>query len=212
MSSRSRKKKRLRSLTHKVEHLRLEVEDRDETFKELEAEFMKELSELTDGSPMPEPQIPDPVPEQSAKVEVVGGDTPTEPAPESMVEGKNSEELPDDIKKIWKTIALMTHPDRTKNDPEKTEMYLAANRAADEGSVDEILRIATELNIEIPEDSPLVEAKLESIASELENKLKTMEGSVLWQWGQAEPGARKKIMDVYIAMRKLKKKSSPPAV
>jgi hypothetical protein len=91
-------------------------------------------------------------------------------------------------------------------------MYLAANRAADEGSVDEILRIATELNIEIPEDSPLVEAKLESIASELENKLKTMEGSVLWQWGQAEPGARKKIMDVYIAMRKLKKKSSPPAV
>jgi hypothetical protein len=57
-----------------------------------------------------------------------------------------------------------------------------------------------------------VEAKLESIASELENKLKTMEGSVLWQWGQAEPGARKKIMDVYIAMRKLKKKSSPPAV
>jgi hypothetical protein len=212
MSSRSRKKKRLRSLTHKVEHLRLEVEDRDETFKELEAEFLKELADITDGSPMPQPQVPDPVPEQQAHVEVVGAEVPGDPAPESLVEGKKNEELPDDIKKIWKTIALMTHPDRTKNDPEKTEMYLAANKAAEDGSVDEILRIATELNIEIPDDSPIVEAKLESIASELENKLKTMEGSVLWQWGQAEPEARKKIMDAYIAMRKLKKKTPPPAV
>ena len=212
MSSRSRKKKRLRSLTHKVEHLRLEVEDRDETFKELEGEFMKELAELTDGSRVAEPQVSDPVPEQSAKVEIFGGKSPAESVTGKLVEGKNVEELPDDIKKIWKIIALMTHPDRTKNDPEKTDMYLAANRAADEGSVDEILRIAAELNIEIPDESPLVEAKLESIASELENRLKTMEGSVLWQWGQAEPGARKKIMDVYIAMRKLKKKSSPPAV
>jgi hypothetical protein len=212
MSSRSRKKKRLRSLTHKVEHLRLEVEDRDETFKELEGEFMKELAELTSGSPVPEPQVSDAVPEQSAKVEIFGGESPAESVTGTLVEGKNVEELPDDIKKIWKIIALMTHPDRTKNDPEKTEMYLAANRAADEGSVDEILRIAAELNIEIPEESPLVEAKLESIANELENRLKTMEGSVLWQWGQAEPGARKKIMDVYIAMRKLKKKTSAPPV
>lgn len=212
MSSRSRKKKRLRSLTHKVEHLRLEVEDRDETFKELEGEFMKELAELTDGSRGAEPQVSDPVPEQSAKVEIFGGKSPAESVTGKLVEGKNVEELPDDIKKIWKIIALMTHPDRTKNDPEKTEMYLAANRAADEGSVDEILRIAAELNIEIPDESPLVEAKLESIASELENRLKTMEGSVLWQWGQAEPGARKKIMDIYIAMRKLKKKTLPPPV
>ena len=212
MSSRSRKKKRLRSLTHKVEHLRLEVEDRDETFKELEGEFMKELAELTDGSRVAEPQVSDPVPEQSAKVEIFGGESPAESVTGKLVEGKNVEELPDDIKKIWKIIALMTHPDRTKNDPEKTEMYLAANRAADEGSVDEILRIAAELNIEIPDESPLVEAKLESIASELENRLKTMEGSVLWQWGQAEPGARNKIMDIYIAMRKLKKKTLPPPV
>lgn len=212
MSSRSRKKKRLRSLTHKVEHLRLEVEDRGETFKELEGEFMKELAELTDGSPVPEPQVSDPVPEQSAKVEIFGGESPAESVTGKLVEGKNVEELPDDIKKIWKIIALMTHPDRTKNDPEKTEMYLAANRAADEGSVDEILRIAAELNIEIPDESPLVEAKLESIASELENRLKTMEDSVLWQWGQAESGARKKIMDIYIAMRKLKKKTLPPPV
>ena len=203
MSSRSRKKK-LRSLTYKVEHLRLEVEDRGDALKEFESEFLKELSEVTDGSPMPEPQVPPP----HTPAEVIGGDAP--PVEEQTVATKGPQDLPDDIKKIWKTIALLTHPDRTKNDPEKTEMYLTAKKAAEDGSVDEILRIATELNIEIPDDSPVVEAKLESIATELEGKLKEAEGSVLWQWGNADPDKRKKIMDAYIAMRRLKKKEPKP--
>lgn len=201
MSSRSKRKKKLRSLTHKVEHLRLEVEYHDDALKEYEEEFMKELLNLTDGSL---PGEPEPQPEPTIQVQ---GEGPDVPSGESIVESKQAKELPDDIKKIWKTIALMTHPDRTKNDPEKTELYLAANKAADEGHVDEILRIAAELNIEIPEDSPLVEEKLESIANELETKLKQAEDSVLWQWGNAPPDMRKNIMDAYIAMKRLKKKT-----
>lgn len=196
MSSRSKKKKRLRSLTHKVEHLRLEIEDRDETVKEYESEFMKALADMTDGSvPQPEPQPPPP---QA---------TINEPPVESTVSGKKTEDLPEDIKKVWKAIALMTHPDRTKNDPEMTELYLAAARAAEEGSVDEILRIATELNIDVPDESPVVEAKLESLAGELEEKLKNLEGSVLWQWGRSTPEVRERIMDMFIKMKGLKKKT-----
>ncbi len=202
MSSRSKRKKKLRSLTHKVEHLRLEVEYHDDALKEYEEEFMKELLDLTEGS------LPgDPEPQPQPTVEIQGDVDGGVPAG-SMVESKQAKELPEDIKKIWKTIALMTHPDRTKNDPEKTELYLAANKAADEGHVDEILRIAAELDIEIPDDSPLVEEKLESIASELETKLKAAEDSVLWQWGNAPTDMRKNIMDAYIAMKRLKKKHS----
>lgn len=200
MSSRSKKKK-LRSLTYKVEHLRLEVEYHDDALKEYEQEFMKELLNVTDGS------LPgDPEPQPAPQVQIQG-EGPEISSADSVVESKQAKELPEDIKKLWKTIALMTHPDRTKNDPEKTELYLAANKAADEGHVDEILRIAAELNIEIPEDSPLVEEKLESIASELETKLKQAEDSVLWQWGNAPPDMRKNIMDAYIAMKRLKKKT-----
>jgi len=195
MSSRSKKKKRLRSLTHKVEHLRLEVEDRDETVKEYESEFMKVLADVTDGSISQ--SDPTPPPQQIN----VG-----EPSGESIVSGKKTEELPDDIKKVWKTIALMTHPDRTKNDPEMTELYLAAARAAEEGSVDEILRIAAELNIDVPDESPVIEAKLESLAGELEEKLKNLEGSVLWQWGRSTPEVRERIMDMFIKMKGMKKK------
>jgi len=200
MSSRSKKKK-LRSLTYKVEHLRLEVEYHDDALKEYEQEFMKELLNVTDGS------LPgDPEPQPAPQIQIQG-EGPEISSADSVVESKQAKELPEDIKKLWKTIALMTHPDRTKNDPEKTELYLAANKAADEGHVDEILRIAAELNIEIPEDSPLVEEKLESIASELETKLKQAEDSVLWQWGNAPPDMRKNIMDAYIAMKRLKKKT-----
>jgi len=198
MSSRSKKKKKLRSLTHKVEHLRLEIEYHDDVLKEYEDEFMKELMNITDGSALAEPEQQ----QQPQPTIQIQGEQPLE----SIVESKQVKELPEDIKKLWKTIALMTHPDRTKNDPEKTELYLAANKAADEGHVDEILRIAAELNIEIPDDSPLVEEKLESIASELETKLKAAEESVLWQWGNASPDMRKNIMDAYIAMKRLKKK------
>lgn len=203
MSSRSRKKKRLRSLTHKVEHLRLEVEDRDEVIKEYESEFMKELSSLVDESAQPEPQGAE---EQQSIVINVGVDDKQE----TLVEGKKSDNLPDEIKKIWKAIALLTHPDRTKNDPKMTELYLSASKAAEDGSVDEILRIAAELNIEIPEESPVVEARLESLAGELEKKLKNIEESILWQWGNSSAEVRQRIMDAYIKMQRLKKK--PPLV
>ena len=39
----SRNKRKWKSLTHKVEHLRLEVEDRDDSIKDFESEFLKKL-------------------------------------------------------------------------------------------------------------------------------------------------------------------------
>lgn len=208
MSSQVRKKKRLKSLTHKVEHLRLEVEDHDETAKEFEAEFFKSLTMITDGTLVSESQNPVPLSsDEQQHIEINKGDEDMGDTFKEVDSGKKNEELSEEIKKIWKAIVLCTHPDRTNNDPEKTEMYLAAIRAGEEGSVDEILRIAGELNIDIPDESPVVEAKLEKLASELESKLKTTEESVLWQWGNGDHVMKAKIMDVYISMRKLKKKS-----
>lgn len=207
MSIRPRKKKRLKSLTHKVEYLRLEVEDKDDEVKEFEVEFLKELSEITDGYLISESENPVvKSSEELAQVRIIGGEEDIGALPEEVDGGKKNVELSEEIKKIWKNIVMLTHPDRTNNDPKKTDMYLAAIRAVEEGSVDEILRIAAELNIDIPDESPVVEAKLEHLAGELENKLKVMEESVLWQWGHADSLMKKKIMDVYISMKKLKKK------
>jgi hypothetical protein len=78
--------------------------------------------------------------------------------------------------------------------------------------VDEILRIAVELNIDIPEASEGAVLKLESIAKDLQKQLVETENSVLWQWGNATEEVKKKILDAYIKMRKLKRKESPQSV
>lgn len=193
------RKRKWKSLKHKVEHLRLEIEDRNEVLQSTESDFLKALSELTDGSPIPDEEPPPAGP----NVVTVGGDQQDHdvaPAPKG-------DPLPEDIKKIWKTIASLTHPDRTGNNPEKTKLYLAASKAVETGAVDEILQIALELNIDIPEASDGAVAKLESLAKDLQKQLSETENSVLWQWGNAPPDIREKILNAYIAAKKLKRKA-----
>lgn len=205
------RKRKWKSLTYKVEHLRLEVEDREETVKELEAQFLKELGELVEGSPYDEPVVTmstDTLDAGPAQVNVVD---PSQ-LPPDVETAKKVDDIPDDIKKLWKTIAAMTHPDKTGNDPEMTKLYLAASKAFEDGSIDEIVRVALELDIEIPEASTASVAKLESLANQLQEKISGFEYSVLWQWGNANPDVKQKIMNSYIAMRKLKRKESPPTV
>jgi len=194
------RKRKWKSLKHKVEHLRLEIEDRNEVLQSAESEFLKALSGLTDGSP-----IPDEEPQRPADPTIIGvGEDPgheadVEPAPKG-------DPLPEDIKKIWKAIASLTHPDRTGNNPEKTKLYLAASKAVESGAVDEILQIALELNIDIPEASDGAVAKLDSLAKDLQKQLSETENSVLWQWSNSPPDIRTKILNAYITAKKLKRK------
>lgn len=193
------RKRKWKSLKHKVEHLRLELEDRNEFIHEIESKFMEELSKLTDGT-VEEPETPDPMPQIIDVAGEAGGD----------LEGASKgDPLPEDIKKLWKTIASMTHPDKTGNDPEKTALYLAASKAVDEGAVDEIIRIALELNIDVPEASEGAVIKLESLAHDLQKQISETENSVLWQWGSAPEEIKQGILEAYIRMKKLKKKPAP---
>jgi len=200
------RKRKWKSLTFKVEHLRLEVEDHDETMKELEKEFFQELAKMVEDNVIPESVVamdPDTGP---AKINVKGGANEDPPPIESA---KKDADLPDDIKKLWKTIASMTHPDKTGNDPQMTKLYLAASAAVEDGSIDEIIRVAMELDIEIPEASTAAVAKLETIAKDLQRKIDMTESSVLWKWGNASPEIKKNIINAYIGMKKMKKKDLP---
>lgn len=199
----SRNKRKWKSLTHKVEHLRLEVEDRDDSIKDFESEFLKKLSSVIDGSIEEDLQTEVDSNQISATVEF------DEPSQTELPTAKEQiDELPEDIKKIWKCIASMTHPDKTKNDERKTALYLAASEAMKTGAIDEIIRIATILDIEIPAVSMAAVAKLESLAVELHKKILQKESSILWQWGIASSEVKLKIMDIYISTKKYKKKSS----
>lgn len=195
-------RRKWKSLTLKVEHLRIEIEDREETMVDLERKFMEELSELAEMNPDPPPPPAPP----AAQVEVLDG---TESRPPEEVESTPAGgEMPEEIRKLWKSIAGATHPDRTGNDERKTQLYKEAMEAWKSGAVDEIVRIATELGFELPEASPTAIAKLETIATDLEKKLASSEQNVLWQWGKAPPAMKAKIMEAFIASKKMRRKKT----
>ena len=122
------------------------------------------------------------------------------------------EDLPEEIKSLWKQIAKATHPDKTGNDPEKTELYKRASSAVEKGAIDEIIAVAMDLGLDVPEASPVAVLKLEKLAGDLEGRLKNLENSVLWQWSSAPPNKRATIMALYMKSKGMRPKKTPETV
>lgn len=200
------RKRKWKSLSHKVEYLRLEFEDRTESLQQYEKDFLKELSEATESSSPKEDASQELSTEVRSDAKVIDIDANPNPVSDVESHAKKAEDLPEEIKKLWKMIAAQTHPDKTGNDPRMTELYRAASSAVDSGSIDEIVRIAAELKIDLPEASQTAIIQLEGIAKDLQKKLSDAEKSVLWQWGSAVPEVREKILDAYLKSKNLKRK------
>lgn len=193
------KKRRMKSLNLKVEHLRLEIEDREESIRNFERDFLEEISkiEIEEIAGVQQHSV---IPQ----VNLIDQSVPNE---EEVPPG-DFVDRPEDIKKVWKSIAAITHPDKTGNDPEKTELYKRASEAMNKGSFDEIFRIAVQLGIDLPDMGDNGVEILQSISSDLEKKLKDSETSVLWMWGTTSPEKRQGIIDIYLRSRGKKRK--PP--
>ena len=197
-------KRKWKSLTLKVEHLRLELEDAEEVMSDAERQFMEELSRVAEEAP--EPPKPQPT---TVIINADDGQAPESPQVETPVE---KEDLPEEIKSLWKQIAKATHPDKTGNDPEKTELYKRASSAVEKGAIDEIIAVAMDLGLDVPEASPVAVLKLEKLAGDLEGRLKNLENSVLWQWSSAPPNKRATIMALYMKSKGMRPKKTPETV
>lgn len=195
-------KRRRKSISLKIEHLRLELEEREEAIRVFEKEFLDALSSLEteDLDPVnPQPLVGSP------RVEVIDRTNGPDEIPSNS---PDYSERPEDAKKLWRQIASETHPDKTGGDPEKTELYKRANEAWLTASYDEIYRIAALLGLELPEGTETSVNALESISTDLEKKLKETEESVLWMWGTTNPEKKQGILDIYLKSRGKKRKKS----
>jgi hypothetical protein len=192
-------KRRRKSVSLKIEHLRLELEEREEAIKNFEQEFLKELSALETEELEPEK----PAQPLVGNVNVVDASS----LPEEVESNQpDTSDRPEDAKKLWRQIAAETHPDKTGGDPEKTELYKRANEAWMTASYDEIYRIAALLGMELPEGSEASLSALEGISTDLEKKLKDSETSVMWMWGTTTPEKKQGIIDIYLRSRGKKRK------
>jgi hypothetical protein len=187
-------KRRNKSITLKLQYLKLELEEREDELRALEKEFLRELSSLQlESLSLPHKSAP------PARV--------SPPPPDEVIDFSPRQEGPDDVKKLWRNIALVTHPDKTGGDPIKDELYKKAGDSWKGGSYIDLYKIALELGIE-PPDTDTTYTILESLSLDLEKKIKEREKSLLWEWGHSsDPAKRQGLMDAYLASMGKKRKN-----
>jgi hypothetical protein len=204
-------RRRWKSLVHKVEHLRLEVEDHDEVLKEYEVAFVAALM-LAEGVTTPQN---DQASETSTDVSAIVND-PNDPCPEpstSANEEDTSEELPsaaaidesnrpEAMKKLWKAVAMATHPDRTGGDERLTQLYKKASNAWNLGLFEDLLDVALEVRVSLPDPDPEMLVALTARAKNLSDRVISAEASVLWMWGNAPDEKKDSVMQMYLNMRR----------
>ena len=99
-------------------------------------------------------------------------------------------------KNIFRKIVLKTHPDRLLDDldasekEEKIKLYQKAVKAQEEDDIIALHYIADKLGIKPPQVTEQDIKKAENTVIKLQNQIKALEETVIWQWFMAE-GKRK---------------------
>lgn len=195
------KNRKWKSLQLKIQHLQLELEEREEVLKKYEEEFLRELSSQEVDDISSDKNSP------SRKEEgiTINVNVQHEPIDNKIIDAPPPADGPEEMKQLWRSIAILTHPDKTQGDEEKSNFYKRANEAWRNGNYSELYKIAVELDIEVP-DTEMSYVTLEEITVDLEKKITEKEKSVLWEWGQAKGDAKKRILDMYLASKGKKRK------
>ena len=97
-------------------------------------------------------------------------------------------DAPEWARKLFKKIALMTHPDRIGDEALRESLqksFMKANRALEDGKLDDLLGVAIELNVDagLGDEAliPLLTAKVQSCKSAIQQ----IESTPEWEWGES---------------------------
>lgn len=181
------------SLLFKVRHLTLEIEDREELIRENSAEFerrvLREMGEETRPTADLEFSGPPGVtmvskPQQSDEPKLsdaIEHDVPVK------------DKVPPAVKRLWKAIALQSHPDRVGSDGELGRLYRIAASAWADHDFAALVGVALELGLYVEPDDALAKALKEIVVAH-ERRLADMEQTAVWQWLHAEPSDKPAII------------------
>ena len=162
-----------KKLKHKIEYLRLELEEVLEVNSRCLEKFNQDFAsdfpddeEVTDRLRDKEPEKPFEIPKQLTT-------------------------------KLFKEIAVKTHPD--KKQTENDDVFVKANKANRKNDLSTLLSIAEDLDIDVTEfvDNSLL---LEQHAQEMIDKIRTIKNQMAWVWYHVDdirkPLVRKRIQQM----------------
>jgi hypothetical protein len=204
--------KKWSALLHKISYLRFELDDKQEKIAVYEKELTQKFNNVADESDHQahfndknkdliekEKKIKEEKEQDSSEQSSVDVDEPVE---ENLVESCNNESIINDsFKKVWKQIALKTHPDIASGNP---ELYKKAQQAWNTGKLEVLLDIAAELSITVPDPTEDMIKTLEERVNNIEKEIKKIESNTLWAWGSAEEDKRDVIVNEILKFRRKK--------
>jgi hypothetical protein len=204
-----------------MKYLKIELEDYEEEVKELEAGFTQEILALDKEfaekqASMKRPEPPKNIVPYSSVEEQEANEETEEKKPSKEKRSKDQkaslpneqvaieeeiEECPESMKKLWKSIAMVSHPDKTEGDDEATSLYKKAVAAWRDKSYEDLLDIAIDLNVKLPDpDQKLLDTVVKK-CSTISDRIKKIEGSVFWVWGHAPQDKKDQIVKLFLAQR-----------
>jgi hypothetical protein len=139
------------------------------------------------------------------KIRNTRGDTPPPPPTQPQEKPKKDKIDPstvdkttkDKVKKLYREIAKVTHPDKAKTD-EHTDLYMQATVAADEFNLFVLYEICSKLNISHSidiEDKDILKIRI----NKKRDELKSIESSFIWLYAHAQTEEEKqKLIDQFI--------------
>lgn len=190
-----------KSLLLKVRHLAVEVEDRRDVLAQYLPEFDRLVraaaGEVVEPPAQPESNEPGLVPLKKPEEPPKASGTSSEGG--SYTEGipdpsPDDTSYPEAARKLWKAIAAATHPDKTGNDPELTEVYKRASEAWKNRQFEVLLDIAIELDIVISADENLV-PYIQQRSETLSNEIQHIDRLAVWHWVNAPEEEKARIVE-----------------
>ena len=114
-------------------------------------------------------------------------------------EAEEQSERDPDLYKIYKKIAMKTHPDRVK-DESLVDFFDQATQAMNENDWMTILSIALALEIKTPEFTEELRQKLQANILEINTKVKSLHNTAAWVWANTVEQNKEKIRKSIRAM------------
>ena len=108
-----------------------------------------------------------------------------DPLPEASDSNEDKDLAPEWAKKLYKKIALATHPDKVGGHTMEQELirkFLKAGKSYQAGEYDELVAMAIELNIDIELGDEAMYASLSKQKDSLRSKISEVESNLAWIW------------------------------
>jgi hypothetical protein len=190
-------------LLNKISSLKNEIDYKNQKIEVISKGFYEELNKglVFEEEPEVIEEVKEDEKEEVLNQDIKDGEDKINDVNESIDENETEKaiknELPTDIKNIFRKIVFLTHPDKIKNDDKdkdiKMKYYLDVQKSAQKNDIANILIIANKLSIEIEVQNDYKEILKQEICN-LELQTKNLEYTNVWVWYHTPNDMLKKIM------------------